>query len=483
MVFMVIRYRFVCLLLAMVVASASALTAQVPPLDEMTSGRHYIVAFPDTVRTVLDQQIKYQVNDSIAILIYSAVDNRIVITAPDYNRTVTLQAGKFATIYVNDVKAFAPHQFVDVVGQVSDATFRLDAAEPVVVYCYMMTQFGGEGWTPLPVEAWGQEYFAATQPGETVQDVINSTGIRAEDSVTAPLVFLRQKQAPAEILIIAAFDGTTVSIEPTSPLQGSSRTEITLNAGQCYQVQSIVDTNRTRDTTKAQTSLAGSIVKANHPIGVLSGNTRGSSFGQFPGFEEMANPYHNMEMEWLAPIECQGKEFVVVPDVDTRRMIKDNVNTIEPYARRINLYGISPVVTHVQETGDSIPSTTIDLPQKAVQSIVSKNLSSVFLLHSSQPIQVMNLASAVAYKSGGIEISAEIAAHGSYMTEVVPREQWSSFVPYSVPDVVTGMRHFISVVADSGSRGLIYKEDGTPFKFNPETIKGTDLIFGSDSVT
>jgi hypothetical protein len=66
------------------------------------------------------------------------------------------------------------------------------------------------------------------------------------------------------------------------------------------------------------------------------------------------------------------------------------------------------------------------------------------------------------------------------MSEVVPREQWTTFAPYYIPSDLDSMEHFVNVVADTASAHAIYREDGTLFNFN-RAIAGTDLIWGTDT--
>ena len=86
--------------------------------------------------------------------------------------------------------------------------FRLEADHPVIVYCYMETIWGGEAWTPLPVESWGTEYYAAAVPGDVVSNVY----------VVNRQIRTRAQPAPSEIVIVAAWDDTQVSVYPNGPV-------------------------------------------------------------------------------------------------------------------------------------------------------------------------------------------------------------------------------------------------------------------------
>src|SRR5690606_20581224 len=98
--------------------------------------------------------------------------------------------GKFERI---DVTQSTP--IVTRINEPSNNVYKIESDYPVVVYAYMSTPFGTAAFTPIPVEAWGTEHFAAAFPGEVVNDL----------SPGGEFNYNKQpKEGPAEILIIAA---------------------------------------------------------------------------------------------------------------------------------------------------------------------------------------------------------------------------------------------------------------------------------------
>src|SRR5205807_6354328 len=138
------------------------------------------------------------------IYIWSAVDNNAVtIRGLNYQRNVTAQAGLFVAVQVNDtLTAPAAHPVFTEIGVVSNSTFRVESQYPIIVYCYFVTAFGSEAWTPLPVESWGKEYYAASRPGEVGRNILINPGYFG----TSP------KQFQGEICIVAADSTTHVTI-------------------------------------------------------------------------------------------------------------------------------------------------------------------------------------------------------------------------------------------------------------------------------
>jgi hypothetical protein len=95
----------------------------------------------------------------------------------------------------------------------------------------MVTKFGCEAWTPIPVEFWGNDYYAAARQGEIGKDV--SPG--GEFQYNA-----EKKQCPAEILVIASEDNTIVTILPNGRLIGpTQQPTVTLMKDEAYLVQSL----------------------------------------------------------------------------------------------------------------------------------------------------------------------------------------------------------------------------------------------------
>ena len=93
---------------------------------------------------------------------------------------------------------------------VANRSLKVEAGSPIVIYAFISTGFGTAGFTPLPVEAWGREYYAATWLGKHVRNIypVGENDFDASE----------RKEAPAEILILASEDNTRVTISPTGGL-------------------------------------------------------------------------------------------------------------------------------------------------------------------------------------------------------------------------------------------------------------------------
>ncbi|MBC8146118.1 MAG: hypothetical protein H7X80_11085, partial [bacterium] len=167
------RCAFAAIITLFVVALLLPCTSHAQDIPSVMGGTTYVIAFPDTTRNTFDARYpNNRYEDKAFFFIYSAVDNVISIKGRGLLRSgVVVGGGKFIIIDLLGTDSRAPAPFVDEDCKPVDNTFRIEAASPIIVYQYMATKFGTEAWTPLPVEAWGTEYYAAAHPGEVGSDV------------------------------------------------------------------------------------------------------------------------------------------------------------------------------------------------------------------------------------------------------------------------------------------------------------------------
>ncbi|HVZ40301.1 MAG TPA: T9SS type A sorting domain-containing protein [Candidatus Kapabacteria bacterium] len=465
------RLAVAVLLLA---AAYGTARSQSSALDPGSAGRFYVVAFPDTTANLVDTTVVPPTDNVMAILIYSAVPNRAVISGRSYDNAVTLQPGVFTPVYVKDSVISVENSIVVGVGTVSRNTFTITTAEPIVLYCYTMTRFGAEAWTPVPVDRWGMEYYAAATPGEIVADM----------SRKATTNYVRaNRAAPSEILVIAAYDSTHVTIASNGALENLDRTAVTLNAGEAYQVEGYVDTNADR-TGDLQVDLGGSRIVANKPIGVIAGNTRALGVNDRP--EVTNNSLKNTLVEWLVPVDQYGHEFVSMPTWDTRHLTGDRGEPVgeKRQAEFVRVYGATDN-THIVHRQDSVHLDTAAVMRSTFHEyrvLVPK----AQYFTTDRPAQVMMHSSAVVRYNGtisGAPGSQSYDSWGPYMVEVVPREQWTTFAPFYIPRSIYETQHYVNIVADTNALNKIYDEEGAPFDFNMGVIPGTAMMWGTVPIT
>ncbi len=479
-----VRTRSISICAIMVAIVAAAAQAQTPT-DEVAAmgGRTYLIAFPDTTTNAQDARFATQnrhFDDHLYVFLYSAVTNSATITGPGYRKVVPLTAGQMAVVDFNDRSQIAPVSTVTISGTPVSELFRIEADEPIIVYQFMLTIFGTEAWTPLPVEAWGREYHAAMVPAETVNGISPGGEL---DYVKTP------KMAPSEITILSAFDSTVVSIAPLDSLDGDPAvTNVVLMKDQAYQVQSWADTS---STAGAQPDLGGTRVTASKPIGVISGNTRAKV--RFTVVALAENSYKNMLIEWLRPVELYGTEFVYMPTWDARRP------TGQPYEDP-NDKRRGEIVRIYRMDARPLTGSWTDASRQPHASRVPFSLADSDVVHedfieipvarhytTDVPAQAMMNSIAVVKFGGttggyGGYVGAQFDGWGAYMVEMTPRRMWPNFSPFYIPAEPTGMDHFINIVTDTSHRNdVVMLVDGNevPMTFNHGLIPGTDLVWGT----
>jgi hypothetical protein len=442
---------------------------------ERTGGTSYVVAFPDTVKNATDPRYPNSAYEDKAILmIYSAVENRIAIKGLGYSVTgKAIPGGRFTIVDLSagsDGRAPSPIVIDGCTPAIN--TFRITAESPIIVYQYLVTRFGTEAWTPLPVTAWGTEYFVAAHEGETVTN-IDRNAAGGWKGTTRP--------APSEIVVIAAYDSTRVTITPRGALANDCPVQnVLLKAGEAFLVQSLVDTSVT-SPPGPQPDLGGSRIVATRPIGVISGNTRAELLADTSTLA--SNSFRNMLIEQMVPVELHGSEFVYTPSLDSA-FVYDFTDVSITRAR-------DRQIVRVYATSDDATSATVT-DSAGTRAVASGLDSGAFVelmpaattagaarLRTTAPS--MALLSTPAFVGRGITpIPGAVSYHGfgGSMVTLVPRDRWGSFAPYYASTHPPGMSHFINVVTDSAHRNDIYLKNGERFPF-PFAIGGTDLVWGT----
>jgi hypothetical protein len=463
------------LLVVFVILGCAAIAAAQPPGLSTTEsgGLTYVVAFPDTTNNVIDARFPSPLADRATLMIYSAVASDVRVRGVGLDTTYRAVAGRFAVLELAGRSGARP--IVTEHCTPAGNTYRIDAADPVIVYQFMSTRSGAEAWTPQPVTTWGTEYYAAAHEGEVLSDIAPGTG---KDGWRG-----RNRMGPAEIIVIAAYDDTRITIIPNGQILNACRAEnVTLKAGEAYSMQSYVDT-LTANIGGDQPDFGGSRIFSTKPVGVISGNTRAQLLDVDVTLGE--NSFRNMLIESLAPVEQFGTEFVYLPSWDSRRPTGEP--TENPAEKRlaefVRVYASSDTPTNGYYLQDGVP-IQYDRPIESARFAEIRHTPTMARVHrTDRPAQAM-MSSAPAIRdvttgSGNTLVPAYDVWGGSMVT-LIPREQWASFAPVFVPGAAEGMESFVNVVTDSAHRRDI-TIDGSRLPLE-RTIPGTDLVWGAIQV-
>ena len=446
----------------------------VTPSDNCLGGNLYYVAFPDTVNNTQDPRFPDGKEGNFLLMIYSDVDQDVEFTrAGGASTFLKVEGGSLAQF---DPSSFHPLQNTTT-NRVHQSPLKVEADYPIVLYAYYSTPFGTAGFTPLPVSDWGKEYFAATWPGGVVRNIYPA----GETNYDAT----EKKAAPAEILVIASEENTTVTFGPTGEIAGGRRVlTVLLDAGESYQIASTVDTGA-REGDVAYVDIAGTLITADKPIGVISANTR-TRIEEFPFPMLAGNSVKDLMAEWLTPTSMHGSEFAYIPEQDDRR--QRGISEHERVAENVRIFATTGE-TGVK--GSSPSGGRIDLvdrpigPTKFVNWRVEE-LRIGRVIETTRPAQAFRAVNGVAKFNGttgsGNFIGASFSSWGTSMVGLVPRERWGSFAPFRAPTTEVNMRHYVTVVTDSNDRFDIYlqQENQPPtLVLFPHAIEGSDLVWGT----
>lgn len=439
--------------------------------DDNNTGTLYYIAFPDTAMNRIDPRFpNNRVVAEANLWLWSPVANKVRITTDGGNTdVVSLEPGKFK------VYQFKSNPIVTGINTILKKGIKVDADMPIVVYCYFTHYQATEAFTPIPVDNFGQLYYSASIPGETANE------IGVADEVKIPHT---PRPAPAEILVVAAFDNTKVTILPPAGIRfvGGPPTVITLNEGEVFQVQSRVDTSVDAET---QDDIAATIIQADKPIGVVGGNTRAKKNVDDFGLKD--NAYKNPMFEWIPPADQHGTKFLWMPTYDSRRMGSNAVaERHREFARIYNTTGAPNLEGFQMQPGGTKQNPFKIAKKDSLMEFSIGVAAGVYFETKGQAMVMMNSMAIIRQVSStptGFGVPAqEFEGWAPYMVEITPREQWVNFAPYYAPTNPGAMQSFINVVTDTITAKSVVRENGSTFLLNRK-VPGTDLIWGTMNVS
>ncbi|MCC7437412.1 MAG: T9SS type A sorting domain-containing protein [Armatimonadetes bacterium] len=468
-----LHYTLLLALWLLLLACHQVVVAQPMSQDATVFGRRYLLAFPSIVKNTYDPRFPPQLGYNYLVFAYSRSSGTVVTITPTQGDTAisaTLTAGVFSTIPLPDSAPIESYR------EVSSRTFLVEATNPVVLYCYVSTPFGGEAWTPIPIERWGMEYRAAMLPSSLLTNVYSGS---AEQPIP------KNSGAPGVALILATHDSTEVIITPGDTLVKADT--IILLAKQVYQYATPIDTQEVEGNVP-QRDLGGAVIRANRPIGVLSGNTRQAVDPTLGGITR--NTYRNLLVEWLPPTEQYGHQFIYLPTQDFLSIPEDSITRPKPIrtAEYARAYGRQPGNVVWRNRLLNHPDT-LPIAAASFREVRIDTFAQAIRFATNEPALMMMHSSAAAFYHDTVLVEEEkkqisYDTWSPYMVEMTPREQWPTFAPLIAPTTPPSLEHYVSVVTDSASVGRVFYRQGAngreyPFGFNRGAVPESDLVWGT----
>ncbi len=473
---------FALCVLTLALFSVQNTTAQ--NLPATATGKKFILTFPSPVTNTYDARFPSPIlnKEANTILLYSdhLTTVQIASNGTGWSKTVALVPGEFKEVSL----PIGEGSYVEA-GGISHNAYTVRSRRPILVYCYMITAFGSEAWTPLPVESWGKEYYVSAIPAETVQDIEPSGEFN---------YLTTAKGAPSQLIITAARNNTTVVISPNDAVVGSGLRAITvtLNAGQSYMVRS--EANLFDPEGLNGPDLGGTKIVSNKLIGVISGNARASAT-EINALSR--NSFKGMMIEALAPVQQHGTEFVYTPTWDAQRM-RDNQTPTENDGRRraeyTRVYGTSSGKTFGTVSDDNGGTSRFDVSNSQFHSIRFASPTTgptPHVISTDQPAQAMMHSTSVVKFNGTVTfgnnnyIGSSYSSWTPYMVELTPREQWTSVAAFYLSGNPSGIDKRLNIVASAQVRTNIYIQQASNpaqlMSFNQGAIPSSDLGWGFDA--
>lgn len=271
----------------------------------ITEGQHYIVGFPEVWAEVTEKPTPRP----MLLYVSSRYDTKVNITTPaqinsnpKISRVFDVKKDQVLTVPIDQV-------YLNRVAQTRNGFgIEITGDHPFSVYSDQAWAGNGEMTRHLPVEAWGRSYCTMNFYQDRFGTVDNG-----------------YKHRPSQILVIAAFDNTMVSIVPTFGTEGGadlpsikarSGGSIMLNKGETFLIKAEIDEDEARSFA---TDLSGSLIAADQPIAVISGHTK-VGIMRFPDVlppiwaaSPEASFVRSNVHDAMLPIEFAATRFVTIP--------------------------------------------------------------------------------------------------------------------------------------------------------------------------
>lgn len=317
---------------------------------------------------------------------------------------------------------------------------------PVMVYGFCSQAFSSDSYSCIPTANWGTEYVVMSLPNDLYNPTTPPKTL--QDSI------IQFTPRPSEFLIIAYHNNTKVTFKPkVETAKGKSPNlyhTITLNKGETYLVQS-------RDYPKGYGDLSGTLIKADKPIGVLSGHVRTAILQNVPPGKDSKD--HIVEM--LQPMHTWGKLFFSIPFGTSQYGDFFKITNIEPNTR-VKMYQTPFPIEYVLK--DSLQYLEIE------------SINTPTIWQSDKPIQIAQFMQ----RKGDDQESKD---YDPAMVILPPREQFVNYVLAATP---TGAiyrpnqytKHYVALLAEKAALDSLFinkKLIDTISPIRRQTILNTDI--------
>ncbi len=256
--------------------------------QEITEGREFWFGLPYCkMKQHEDVRGDYPIN----IWITSREDTKVTMTIPETEvvKNFNIRANQVTQVVFDDQLMCRESEVI------TNNGIHLLADKPISVTVYYSYELTGEAFNVLPLEALGKEYVTLNMYLDQIDEM-----------------------KPPQILIVATEDNTEVVYTPTNPtekLDTGQPDTITMMKGQTFLILGEMNSDLVQNWNS---DITGTYIKANKPIAVFSGHTKGAFPRYYVGYRSnYTDPYglfsRNILIEQMPPFNLLGTEYITAP--------------------------------------------------------------------------------------------------------------------------------------------------------------------------
>lgn len=279
-----ITFQTLCLIALLTVTSFFGQSDALAQRTEINDGREFFFGIPHCKKPASEGA---RGTAPIQLWISSKVKTKAVIKAESegMNLTLTIEPNQVKVIPLPDALMNEENEMV------RDKGISVSSEAPVSVTVFVSYRVSGEAFKVMPVEALGRKYYTLNMYQDKTDEF-----------------------KPAQILIVATADNTSVTYTPTAAtdrVAAGGNKNIIMQKGDTYLIEGKIQPGYNQ---QKQTDLTGTYIEASKPIAVYSGHTKGA----FPRYQPTmlgtpANFMRNMMFDAMWPVEFLGKEYISAP--------------------------------------------------------------------------------------------------------------------------------------------------------------------------
>ncbi|MBL7987308.1 MAG: hypothetical protein JNJ94_04525 [Chlorobi bacterium] len=262
--------------------SAAAQNGTADGMINSPQGTEYFVSFPQNG----DEQRKPSPR-FLGLWITSEVPTTGIIEIPTGKAEWTVRS--FATKPGELTIIELPATLEQIISEeISRGGVHIQSRDPIAVYAYHSRFLSGAAYPAVPLSLWGRRYLPLSLPA-------------ADGSYNSART--------SQIQIVAAFDGTLVTIRPSARLYtkaAGEEVQVALKKGETYLFQAFKD-----QTVEGNGDLSGTEITSNFPVGVVTGHVRSpiTVSGSFNAVQD----YSSHQAAMILPDSLWGQEYYSAP--------------------------------------------------------------------------------------------------------------------------------------------------------------------------